>query len=91
MKSKRPFYILIAVLSLLAILPLSILAQSASTAALTGTITDATGAVVPNATIMLTNTGTNQTRFHLVRWTYRSSEYVTILRSQKLPACAPII
>ena len=29
---------------------------------MTGTVTDATGAIVPNATITLTNTGTNQSR-----------------------------
>jgi hypothetical protein len=40
----------------------SIMAQSGSTAALTGTVTDATGAVVPNVTVMATNTGTNRSR-----------------------------
>ena len=34
--------------------------QSASTGALTGTVTDPTGAVVPNATIALRNNGTGQ-------------------------------
>jgi hypothetical protein len=39
-----------------------ILAQSAGTGALTGTVTDPTGAVVPNVTVTLTNTETNQSR-----------------------------
>ena len=39
-----------------------IMAQSASTAALTGTVTDPSGSVVPNATVTVTNTGTNQSR-----------------------------
>jgi hypothetical protein len=37
-------------------------AQTAGTAALTGTVTDPTGSVVPNATVTSTNTGTNQSR-----------------------------
>jgi hypothetical protein len=37
-------------------------AQTASTGALTGTVSDPTGAVVPRATVTLTNTGTNQAR-----------------------------
>jgi outer membrane receptor protein involved in Fe transport len=36
--------------------------QSANTSALTGTVTDQTGAVVPNATVTATNVGTNATR-----------------------------
>jgi outer membrane receptor protein involved in Fe transport len=39
-----------------------VFAQSASTAALTGTVTDQTGAVVPNVTVTATNTATNQNR-----------------------------
>jgi len=39
-----------------------ILAQSASTAALTGTVTDPTGAVVANVTVTATNLATNQPR-----------------------------
>ena len=37
-----------------------VFAQSASTGALTGTVTDPTGAVVPKATITLRNNGTGQ-------------------------------
>ncbi len=40
----------------------SLLAQSAATGALTGTITDPTGAVVPGVTVTLTSADTNQVR-----------------------------
>ncbi len=40
----------------------SVLAQSAGTGALTGTISDPSGAVVPNVTVTLTSTDTNQVR-----------------------------
>ena len=40
----------------------SIFAQSAGTGALTGTVTDPTGSVVPNTSVTLTSTETNQTR-----------------------------
>ena len=39
-----------------------LMAQTANTGALTGTVTDPAGAVVPKATVTLTNTSTNQTR-----------------------------
>jgi Carboxypeptidase regulatory-like domain len=42
--------------------PLNVGAQSASTGALTGTVTDPTGAVVQNARIALRNYGTEETR-----------------------------
>src|SRR5689334_6577334 len=61
MKSSR---LLIALLVLLLVVTMTpcLLAQTASTGALTGTVTDPAGAVVPKATVMLTNTSTNQTR-----------------------------
>src|SRR5262245_63271628 len=40
----------------------TVLAQSANTAALTGTVTDPTGAVVANVTVTATNQATNQAR-----------------------------
>jgi hypothetical protein len=40
----------------------SLLAQSAGTGALAGTVTDPTGAVVPNVAVTASNTETNQTR-----------------------------
>src|SRR5438874_13792242 len=46
---------------LLAIVPAP-LAQSANTAALTGTLTDPTGAVVANVAVTATNLATNQAR-----------------------------
>jgi Carboxypeptidase regulatory-like domain/TonB-dependent Receptor Plug Domain len=46
---------------LLAAIP-TMVAQTASTAALTGTVTDATGAVVARVTVTATNTATNQSR-----------------------------
>ena len=40
----------------------TLLAQSAGTGALTGTVTDPSGAVIPNVTVTLTSTDTNQAR-----------------------------
>jgi hypothetical protein len=40
----------------------AVMAQSASTAGLTGSVTDPTGAVLPNVTVTLTNVATNQAR-----------------------------
>ncbi len=40
----------------------SLMAQSAGTGALTGTISDPSGAIVPNVTVTLTSTDTNQVR-----------------------------
>jgi len=40
----------------------SLIAQSASTAGLTGSVMDSTGAVLPSVVVTLTNLGTNQVR-----------------------------
>jgi hypothetical protein len=53
---------LLAIAVLLVIGIPSLLGQSAGTGALTGTVTDPSGGSVPNATVTLTNTQTNQTR-----------------------------
>jgi hypothetical protein len=53
-------FFVLAVLSM--ILPRALLAQTASTGAIKGTVTDSSGAVVPNATVNATNTGTGLTR-----------------------------
>ena len=50
------------VICLFVTLALSVMAQTAGTGALTGTVTDSTGAVVPNATVTATSTDTGQTR-----------------------------
>jgi hypothetical protein len=52
-------WILLVIAALIALTP-SLLAQSAGTGALTGRVTDATGAVVPGVTVTLTSTDTNQ-------------------------------
>src|ERR1700730_17566570 len=40
----------------------SLRAQSASSGALVGTVTDASGGIIPNATVALTSNATNQTQ-----------------------------
>src|SRR2546426_5575140 len=49
-------------ISLLTLFGPSLLAQSGSTSALTGTVTDPTGAVIPGVTVTATSAATNQTR-----------------------------
>ena len=56
----RQAAMLLAVLTI-AFAPI-LLAQSAGTAGLTGTITDPSGAAVPNVTVTLTSNDTNQVR-----------------------------
>src|SRR5207247_3151050 len=53
--------ILLVIAALMAHTP-SLLAQSAGTGALTGTVTDASGGVIPGVTVTLSSTDTNQTR-----------------------------
>ncbi|MGB6781325.1 MAG: carboxypeptidase-like regulatory domain-containing protein [Terracidiphilus sp.] len=56
----RSIPLAIAVLLALA-LPVDLRAQASSTASITGSVTDPTGAVIPGATIELSNPGTGQT------------------------------
>src|SRR5438094_5214390 len=58
---------ILLVLAALMALPPSLLAQSAGTGALTGTVTDASGGVIPGVTVTLTSTDTNQTRDTITR------------------------
>jgi len=53
-----PFFLAVSAF----ILPSFLLAQSAGTGALTGTVTDPTHGVVPGAQVTLVSTDTNQTR-----------------------------
>jgi hypothetical protein len=63
MKSKQiSRAVFIAIPLLMVISVCSLMGQSAGTGALTGTVRDPTGAVVPNATVTLTSTDTNQVR-----------------------------
>ena len=57
---RRPNLLLLAFL-LMVCIP-ALLAQTASTGALSGTVTDASGAVIPNATVTITSNDTGQTR-----------------------------
>jgi hypothetical protein len=62
MKSRRELRFPLFAILLLATFVSSLFGQSAGTGALTGTVTDPTGAVIPNATVTLTNSGTNLVR-----------------------------
>jgi len=61
MKSKRALVCSVFVVCLSLSLS-SLLAQSSGTGALTGTVTDMTGAVIPNVTVTVTSAETNQSR-----------------------------
>jgi len=52
----------LVVFTVLTLVAPSLLAQSAGTGALTGTVRDNSGAVIPGVTVTLTSTDTNQTR-----------------------------
>jgi hypothetical protein len=61
-KSTTQFVRMMAVLMLaMSLLGLQAFAQSTTDGAIGGTVTDQTGAVIPNATVKVTNTGTNKT------------------------------
>jgi hypothetical protein len=51
----------LSILAILVLMPVSLLAQT-NTADVVGTVTDPTGAVLPNATVTITNTGTEIAR-----------------------------
>jgi len=61
-RDKSLRYTWLVVASLLLLLVPSLMAQTAGTGALTGTVTDPTGAVVPNVTVTVTNADTGQAR-----------------------------
>jgi hypothetical protein len=65
MKFSKPLSAWLAIASLLMLLAVSastLMAQSAGTSALAGTVTDPSGASVPNVTVTLTSNATGQTR-----------------------------
>src|SRR2546427_1319789 len=59
-------WILLVIAALIALTP-SLMAQSAGTGALTGTVTDASGGVIPGVAVSLSSTDTNQTRDTITR------------------------
>jgi len=62
MRVKKVIIGLLSVLVIALLMTPSLVAQSLVSGDLTGTITDPSGAVVPNATVTLKSTGTGQTR-----------------------------
>src|ERR1700681_337346 len=64
MNSKRLVYLRLVALIVMLLVTAApvVLAQSAGTAGLTGTVTDPSGAAVPNVTVTLTSNDTNQVR-----------------------------
>src|ERR1700723_1643308 len=61
MKMRRVCFVMFCLFFLPIFSPVS-LAQTAATGALSGTVTDPSGAVVPNVAVALTNIGTGQVR-----------------------------
>jgi hypothetical protein len=66
-KSTKSFCSIVIVVSLLLLGVPSLWAQSAGTGALTGTVNDPTGAIIPGVTVTATNTGTGLERTVLTR------------------------
>src|SRR5436305_3120456 len=60
--ARRSFIALLILTGLLMAWNPSLMAQTAGTGALTGTVTDSSGAVVPNATVTATSVDTGQAR-----------------------------
>jgi Carboxypeptidase regulatory-like domain len=73
MSSKRVALLLVALFCLFAVTPSALYSQSATTGAVTGVVTDPTGAVVPGATITLIAKSTNSS---LVTTTDSSGRYL---------------
>ena len=61
-KNSSSRYTWLVVVSLFIVWAQSLMAQTAATGALTGTVTDETSAVVPNATVTVTSADTGQAR-----------------------------
>jgi hypothetical protein len=61
-KNRTSRYAWLVVVSLFIVWAPSLMAQTAATGGLTGTVTDQTGAVVPNATVTVTSADTGQAR-----------------------------
>ncbi len=76
MSKKNKVVILFTFICFALLLSPSIFAQQTDNGGLTGTVADSTGALVPNATVTVTNLGTNQKRTTTTneegRWTYAS-------------------
>src|SRR5258708_20257308 len=62
MLSKRVVLVVVALCCLFALTPSALLSQSAKTGAVSGIVTDPTGAIVPGATVTLTQQNTNVTQ-----------------------------
>lgn len=60
--ARRPFWLAVAVFSALFLYSARVSAQSLTTGAMSGTVTDPTAAVVPGATVTVTNMGSGDTR-----------------------------
>src|SRR5438309_7351328 len=60
--ARRSFIALLILTGLLVAWNPSLMAQTAGTGALTGTVTDSSGAVIPNATVTATSVDTGQAR-----------------------------
>jgi len=71
--ARRAFWLVVALFSTFFLYSATAMAQTLTTGAISGTVTDPTGAVVPHATVTATNTGTGAVR---TTHTNTSGEYV---------------
>ncbi len=60
--SKKIYFFTIFAFACLSIFPLTVFGQQSDNGGLTGTVADANGALIPNATVTVTNLGTNSKR-----------------------------